>query len=192
MNWGELKAAVAAYVHRSDLTALMPTFLELAEQRIYYGEQNSPKVRIQAMRQFATLANGTQPAGFLEAIKIAEEGSPEKFLDFRPLDRMPCEYRAFSWDGATLVLSRDQGFPVDMTYYAKLTTPVDDTDTNWLLDNAPSVYLSAMLVEVFRWSMNDAMAAREAANYSSAVNALNSQQKVSSSSGSALRIKGKP
>ena len=28
MNWGELKTAVAAYTHRSDLTALMPKALE--------------------------------------------------------------------------------------------------------------------------------------------------------------------
>ena len=44
MNWGAIKAAVAAYTHRTDLDALMPTFLALAEQRIYYGESNSPKV----------------------------------------------------------------------------------------------------------------------------------------------------
>ena len=78
MNWGELKAAVAVYAHRDDLTALLPTFLALAEQRIYMGELNSPKVRVAAMRQFVTLANGTRPAGFLEAIKVAEAGSPDR------------------------------------------------------------------------------------------------------------------
>ena len=39
------------------------------------------------------------PAGFLEAIKIAESGSPDRPLEYRPLDKMPHERRAFSWDG---------------------------------------------------------------------------------------------
>lgn len=192
MNWGELKAAVAAYTHRSDITALMPMFLELAEQRIYYGEANSPKVRCAAMRQSTTLANGTRPAGFLEAIKVAESGSPEKFLEYRPLERMPQDVRAYTWDGDTLVLSQDQGFPVDLTYYAKLTTPVADGDSNWLLDSTPAIYLASMLVEVHRWAKDDATAAREAATYSSAVNALTSQEKAAAMSGSSLRIKVKP
>lgn len=191
MNWGELKSAVAAYTHRSDLTALMPMFLELAEQRIYYGEANSPKVRCAAMRQHTTLANGVRPAGFLEAIKVAEANSPERFLTYRPMARMPDEIRAFSWDGGTLVLSSDQGFPVDLTYYAKLTTPSADTDTNWLLTSSPRIYLSAIVAEVGMWSRDDALAARELTNYAGAVNALNSHEKATALSGSALVSKGR-
>ena len=191
MNWGELKTAVAAYTHRSDITALMPTFLELAEQRIYYGEANSPKVRCAAMRQSTTLANGARPAGFLEAIKVAAAGSPEKFLEYRPLERMPQEWSAYTWDGDTLVLSDDQAFPVDLTYYAKLATPTLDADENWLMANAPSIYLASMLVEVHRWAADDASAAREASNYASAVGALVSQDKSAAISGSALRIRAR-
>lgn len=188
MNWGEIKTAVAAYTHRSDLTALMPTFLELAEQRIYYGEANSPKVRCAAMRQSTTLANGARPAGFLEAIKVAEAGSPEKFLEYRPLERMPQEWNAYTWDGQTLVLSQDQGFPIDLTYYARLTTPLADSDENWLMANAPGVYLSSILVEVHRWAVDEAQAIKEAANYTSAANSINSQDKAAQISGSPLVI----
>lgn len=189
MNWGELKAAVAAYTHRSDITALMPMFLELVEQRIYYGEANSPKLRCAAMRQSATLVDGTRPAGFLEAIKITPNGNPSPPLTYRPLATMPCERNAFTWDGQTLVLSRDQAFPVDLTYYARLETPVADTDSNWLMENHPGVYLSALLVEVARWSVDEALGAREAANYASAVNALNSAEKAAAFSGSKLTTK---
>jgi hypothetical protein len=189
MNWGELKAAVAAYTHRSDLTALMPTFLELAEQRIYYGEANSPKLRCAAMHQAATLADGTRPAGFLEAIKITPTGHPARPLGYRPITHMPHECHAFSWDGATLVLSSDQAFPVDLTYYARLVTPVADSDTNWLMDSHPGIYLSSMLVEFARWSVDEAMGAREASNYASAVTALNSAEKAAAFSGSLLTMK---
>ena len=77
MNYGELKAAVSAYTHRTDLAPMFPTFLANAEQRIYFGELNSPKLRIAAMRAIATLANGTQPAGYLEAIKVTQGSNPQ-------------------------------------------------------------------------------------------------------------------
>lgn len=192
MNWGQIKAAVAAYTHRTDLDALMPTFLALAEQRIYYGEMNTPKVRCAAMRQFATLANGTRPAGFLEAIKVAESGSPDKPLEYRPIERMPQECRAYTWDGSTLVLSQDKGFPVDLTYYTKLATPISDGDSNWIMDNAPAIYIAAILVEAHRWAADDASAAREASNYASSVNSLASHEKAAAISGSSLRMKAKP
>lgn len=188
MNWGDLKAAVLAYTHRDDFTDLFPTFLALAEQRIYIGESNSPKVRCAAMRQFATLADGTRPVGFLEAIKVAQEGSPDKTLTYRPLDQMPRACRAYTWDGETLVLSQNEAFPVDLTYYARLATPVDDADENWLMANVPGLYLASLLVEVYRWAVDDMAATREAANYASAANSLNSQEKAAKISGSPLAI----
>lgn len=188
MNWGAIKTAVAAYAHRSDLTSMMPTFLQLAEQRIYFGEANTPKVRLSAMRQFATLADGTRPTGFLDAIKVAEHDKPDSPLNYRTLDRMPCEYRAFSWDGQTLVLSRDQGFPVDMTYHAKFATPSADGDENWLMANAPGVYIASLLVEVGRYTRDDVLGSREASNYASAVTALVSQDVAASISGAPLQM----
>ena len=189
MNWGELKAAIAAYAHRADIAPLLATFMPLAEARIYTGEANAPKLRCAAMHQVVLLADGFRPAGFLEAIKITPTGHPARPLGYRPITNMPHECHAFSWDGATLVLSRDQAFPVDLTYYARLATPVDDADTNWLMDNHPGIYLSSMLVEVARWSVDEAMGAREASNYASAVTALNSAEKAAAFSGSLLTMK---
>lgn len=194
MNWGELKTAVLAYAHRVgdlELTALLPTFLALAEDRIYSGESNSPKIRVAAMRQFAQLANGTRPNGYIEAIKITEADSPDNPLLYAPLDTMPKQSKAFSWDGQTLVLSEDQGFPVDMTYYAKLATPSADIDANWLMENHPRLYLSAMLVEVARYTVDDAMAAREVSNYASAAQTVNSTDKAAQMSGSKIVMRNR-
>lgn len=189
MNLAQLRTAVAGYAHRTDLATLFPTFVELAEQRIYTGETNTPKVRVAAMQQFVQLADGTRPAGFLEAVRITEADSPDKRLDYCPMAALGHARNAYSWDGETLVLSSDQGFPVDVTYYARFTTPVADDDTNWLLTNHSRVYLTAVLVEVGVWSMDDAMAAREASNYASAVTALNSSDKAAQISGSVLKVR---
>ena len=191
MNYGDLKAAVAAYAHRTDLAALYDTFLALAEERIYTGEANSPKVRAAVMRQTLSLPDGTRPAGFLEAVKVAPDAQPDRPLEYRPMEYMPSPCRAFSWDGATLVLSSDQSFPVDMTFYARLTTPVADSDTNWILTNHPRVYLFALLVEVGMWSKDDALAAQAAANFISAATALNSQERAAETSGSKLIMRSR-
>lgn len=189
MNLAQLRTAVSAYAHRNDLNTLFPTFVELAEQRIYTGEANAPKVRVAAMQQFAQLADGTRPAGFLEAIRITEADSPDKPLSYTPMAALGQAVHAYSWDGETLVLSSDQGFPVDMTYYSKLATPAADTDTNWLLINHSRLYLSAVLVEVGMYTQNEALAAREAGNYASAANAINSKERAAQISGSLLKVR---
>jgi hypothetical protein len=189
MNWGQLKQAVQDYVHRDDLASMYTTFLALAEQRIYFGEMNSPKVRVSEMQQFATLVDGNRPIGFLEAIKVAENNAPDRPLEYRPMEYMPMETRAYSWNGIVLTLSQDQSFPVDVTYYAKFATPVNDSDENWLMANAPGIYLASMLVEVARWSEDNSKGMLEASNYASAVNSLIAQNSSASHSGSRLTMK---
>lgn len=189
MNLGQLKTAVAAYAHRSDLASMFPTFLALAEERIYTGEANAPKVRVAAMRHFVQMADGSRPAGFLEALRVTEAGSQDKPLTYCPMDALGNARNAYSWDGEALVLSSDQGFPVGLTYYARLSTPVNDSDTNWLLTNHSRLYLSAVLVEVGMWTQNDALAAREAANYASAASAIDSKERAAHISGSILKVR---
>ncbi len=191
MNYGQIKAAVAAYMHRTDLDALFPTFLELAEARIYFGEYTAqaPAVRVAAMRSFKTLVNGTRPTDFIEAIKVARSGMPEWTLDYAPLDQMPRQRHKYTWDGETLVLSQYEAFPVDLTYYRRLTTPVGDADANWLTTNEPRIYITSMLIEAAKWARDDELGVREAGNYISAVRALNSRNAAAQASGSMLRMR---
>lgn len=189
MNYGQLKAAVAGYLHRSDGDSMMDSWLALAEARIYYGEQNTPALRIAAMSKTVDLATSAKPDDFLEARLIHVAGDAKKPLDLVSLTDVATACRGYSWDGQTLALSSDQELPVTLTYYAKFAPLVDDADTNELLTMAPNVYLSAMLVDAARWSRDDELGIREAANYASAVNALNSSDKAAKYSGSLLTIK---
>lgn len=187
MNLGELKAAVRGYSHRSDVDAMLPTFLQIAERRIYYGEANTlPALRASGMLKRVSMATPERPADYLETKMLTQDGDARRVLTFRPLFEIPRLSRAYSWDGARLALSPDQALPVDLLYYARFAQLSADSDTNWLLDTAPNVYLSAVLVELGRWARDEELAAREASNYASAVNSLHSSDKRAQHSGSLL------
>lgn len=188
MNYGELKAAVAGYTHRNDMAPLFDTFRDLSEQRIYYGEQNTPALRIPAMEKESTLASGAQPGGYLEAITLTAVGIGYPYtLDYRPLGGMKYERHAYGWDGANLILSDDAAFPISMRYYAKLPTPVLDADTNWILTEAPNIYLQSMLIEAASWMRDTELQARAGMNYVSACSALQSTLEAARLSGASLR-----
>lgn len=189
MNWGEIKAAVKAYTHRTDLDGLFPFFLAAAEQRIYYGEASAPALRLQAMLCSKTVMPPNRPADFLSATLVHEAGEPGRVLDYIAPASLESSRNAYSWNGSSLALSPHLDCAVTLHYYAKFPTPQADTDTNWLMQNAPTVYLSALLVEVARWSRDEAMGAREAANYASAVASLQSADKASRYAGARLNTR---
>lgn len=198
MNWGQLKAAVIAYAKRSDITALLPTFLEFAEQRIYWGAQEGdvPPLRLSSMLKTVNPAGSSLPADFVEMKRICAVMSPtlKKALDFKPVENMGEQEGAagsptfYSLQGNTILYSPTFSQPVEMIYYATFTTPVADSDTNWLLTNASSIYLNALLIEVSMWAMDDGMLAKAIARFSSAMNSLQAQDDGNKHSGAQLRI----
>ena len=198
MNWGQLKAAVVAYTKRSDITSLLPTFLELAEQRIYWGaeEGDVPPLRLSNMLKTVNPAGSTLPTDFVEMKRICAVMSPtlKKPLDFKPVENMGEQETAtgsptfYSLLGNTILYSPTFSQPVEMIYYGTFTTPVNDADTNWLLTNASSIYLNALLIEVAMWAMDDQLLAKAIARFSSSMNSLQSQDDGNKHSGAQLRI----
>ena len=187
MNWGQMKAMVASYLHRAIDPDKWAMYLPLAEARMYFGEATVPPLRLTSMEKLTTLATASQPVDFLEAIKLYSD--PNRPLDLRPLERITREVNAYAWSGQQLVTSPDAALPLQMTYFAKWTTPVADGDTNWLLTNAPAIYLGSLAVEVARWSRDDGLLARESQSYASAAAALTDADKRAKYSGALLRSK---
>lgn len=198
MTWRQIKDAVIAYSHRSDIEALMQTFLELAEQRIYAGaaEGDVPPLRLSNMMTVVNPAASTLPSDFLEMKRVSVVMSPtfKRALDFKPLENMGEQESAsgspafFSLRGNSLVFSPSFSQDVEITYYAKFPALVSDADSNWLTTNASAVYISALLVEVGYYAMDDAMTQRELARFASVMNSLQAQDDGNKHSGAQLRI----
>lgn len=189
MNYGELKAAVAVIGTRSDMLALMPMILSLAEQRIYIGEQSTDPLRLAAMEKKTTTADGSLPADYLEMKRVigtvARGAVP---LDFASTEQIGNAVEAYTYEAQAIVVSSDVSMPLSLLYYARFAPLVLEEDTNWLLTNAPAVYLSAMLIEVARITQDDVMLQKEVANFTSGSNALREADERAQFSGAVLSL----
>lgn len=194
MDWQGLQAALVAYVHRNDTAGVLPLFLPLAEQRIYFGEASCEPLRLASMVKTTTLANGQQPADYLAARQVTSTGVRPTALDYRPMDRLTSSAYAYSWNGRTLVTGYGQAFPLTLDYYARFDPldPAVPTSTNWLLENAPALYVNSFLVELGKWSRDDALAARAAADYASSAQSLVDADRLARASGSLLTARLRP
>ena len=145
MSWTytELKAAVASYLHRSDLTSVMDTFLELAEADIRRD------VRVRAMEQntAGTLSASTLalPTRFAEARNVVLDDHPQRYVtpdEFQWLDNASATDRYTIKGENFYFLSDNSTYSID--YWQHFASLADES-SNWLLTNAPDVYLNAML-----------------------------------------------
>ena len=155
MSWTytELKTAVAGYLHRSDLTDVMDTFLELAEADIRRD------VRVRAMEQTATgTLSGTTlalPTRFAEARNVVLSDRPQRYVtsdEFQWLENATSTDRYTIKGESFYFLSADADYSID---YWQWFASLGSTPTNWLLTNAPDVYLNAMLRHAGRYIMGD-------------------------------------
>lgn len=160
-TFGELKTAVALWLNRPDLTAYIPDFVRLAEQRINYGgaepHQTQP-LRIPAMQ---TQATGTItasaisfPTRFLEPIRVAATSggvdwslqyvAPERYSEHSNSEGVPTVY---TYLNNSILTSGTGAASYVLDYYQAFANLSADADTNWLLTNAPGVYLYGTLIE---------------------------------------------
>lgn len=160
-TYGELKTAVAVWLNRADLTSYIPDFITLAEQRINYGGEGafmSAPLRIPAMQTSETgtitASSIAFPTRFLEPINLSATSggnawsldyvSPAAFAEQSTVAGLPSVYTYLS--NAIKTAGTDSA-TYTLHYYQAFSGLMTDADTNWLLTNAPSIYLYATLIE---------------------------------------------
>lgn len=168
-TYAELKTAVANWLDRDDLTARIPEFVALAEDRIY----QDPRIRVRAMETrdtaFSIAAQQVSlPAGFVGMKRVTiTSGSPNINLDFKSPYSFWAEYdssrtgtpRAFTFEGEYVYFSPepDATYTATIVHYKRLTAFSGDSDTNWFLTNARGLYLYGTLLEAAMFLEDDAL-----------------------------------
>lgn len=160
MDYTTLKSSVAEYLHRSDLTAVIPTFISLAEAALF-REIAAPETEV-ALEGVTVGGFAALPAdyGSLSRLTISYGGSTS-VLDYVALATVPDASTAspgyYSFESGKLrIYGTGDGQPYTLHYIPALVPLSDSVITNWLLENAPDLYLYASCVEGAKHTRDDA------------------------------------
>jgi len=182
-DYTTLQATIANYLARSDLTATIPEFIRLAEDRLARDLRIRPMLKI--VTTTTTSADGTVeiPADFLamkdlhisstDPIQTVTFQSPSNF--FRntraKASGQPVFYTALGQEFRFAPIP-DAAYTIQMLYYYKPDYMSSTVSSNLWLANTPDLLLYAALGEAEPFLMNDERLATWSAMYDRGVNAL--------------------
>tara|TARA_R110002110_G_scaffold66220_4_gene181617 strand:+ start:376 stop:996 length:621 start_codon:yes stop_codon:yes gene_type:complete len=155
-NLGTLEAEIADFLLRSDLTAVIPTFISFAHEKL------NRDLRTRQMVQRATASLTTEytalPGNFLQMRDIRLNANPVRSLEQISSEAQNQERerwgntagepRYYTIIGETIQVfpSPNATYTIEMAYYEQIPALVNAADTNWLLTKAPEIYLYGSLV----------------------------------------------
>jgi hypothetical protein len=164
-SYSALKASIADWLNRDDLTATIPDFISLAEAQL---ERRLP---VQKRTQRSTATIDTQfsalPSDFVSAKSLVLTSTapvqPLTFLTEDELDAKKSVYRttgkplffALIGNQIEVLPAPDTGYTAELTYVATLAKLSDANTSNWLLERHPDVYLYGALLQAAPYLRDD-------------------------------------
>jgi len=197
-NYTELKTAVANWLDRDDLTDRIPEFIALAEARF------NRVLRLRSMEAkytadtVAAQRNLALPASYIQMRNFQVNTNPLTTLSYvtpEIYDRL--------WGGSTqgtpkfyTILANEVSFgptpasaqEVEMLFYKKFENLSGSVATNWMITNAPDIYLYGSMLEAEPFIMNDERVPLWAQALQRGISDLQEQDNKDRHSGSALRV----
>lgn len=181
-NYGELKTAAARFVSLAgfaDYTSSVPDFVILAEANI----RRDVRVLDMLKTQAGNLVSGAfaLPPRFIGVRSLTiDPYGPIDYVDPSEMAQLSTRtYPAGYSIGATEIDVAGAGTdPYVMTYWQSYAPLSTDSDTNWLLTNAPDVYLFATLANGADFMKDDAALTKYAERYRQAVEGVNAQARA--------------
>tara|TARA_R110002126_G_scaffold194826_1_gene342837 strand:+ start:2029 stop:2652 length:624 start_codon:yes stop_codon:yes gene_type:complete len=164
-TYTNLKASIASFLNREDLTAQIPDFIALAEAKF------NRELRVNAMvaREVTTATSDyvELPGDWLQTISAVITSPANTYSALRYIG--PEEYNDLRNDGLTgtarmytiinsnmLLLPAPQGsVTIEIIYYKKIPALSSSVATNWLLDRSQDLYLYASLIQAEAYLQND-------------------------------------
>jgi len=198
-NYTELQTAVANWLDRDDLAARIPEFISLCEARF------NRTLRLRAMETLDTSVStvaGTStialPTGYVQMRDFHLTTSPLTQLQYLTPEMMvrlnagsqrgkPLTYTIIG-NNIRLGPTPDVVYTTSMLYYKTFDPLSGSAPTNWVITNAPDVYLYGTLLEAEPFLMNDARVQLWATALTESINTLQEQDNKDRHSGSVLRV----
>lgn len=162
MTYSDLKTAIADFLHRTDLTTQIPNFIERAEAALF-REINVKDLRVSTTGT-TTGEYVTLPADFSEVVRLTCTYSGTEYdLDYgsQPVDYTMTAPKYFALENNKLrIFGSSTGQAYTLYYTPKVAALSASNTTNWLLTNAPDLYLYASSLEAARYSRDDQLEAK--------------------------------
>lgn len=207
-TYNDLTTEVKAYCARSDSTfsARFPTFVAMAEERIYHGAGQpngdplfSPPLRTKVLEATATLTTVdgevTVPDDYNMIRKVVRSSDPTG-ITYLPPHRFDTEkvrgggtlplYCTVEVD--TLKLAPSWDGDLSLYYYKRLDPLTQDAPSNDLLTTHPLVYFNAVMFEAFAFMQDTDLAGGWLAKHNSLIHGLNRTRHNVSVPGGRVRI----
>ncbi len=197
-NYSELNTAVANWLDRDDLTDRIPEFIALAEARF------NRLLRIRAMETKQTAStvasqrNLALPTNFIQMRNLQINTSPITSLEYvtpEMYDRLYGGSDTGTPKAYTILADEIQLGPIpasvqtiEMLFYKRFDALTSSAATNWMITNAPDVYLYGCLLEAEPFIMNDPRVQLWATAFQQAIADIQDQDNRDRHSGSALRV----
>ena len=197
-SYSTLQTAVSNWLDRDDLSDRIPEFISLAEATF------NRVLRIRAME--TTLADTTPsgskedslPDGYLQLREIHLTTSPIVSLAYITPEIMyrirsgsisgkPTNYTILG-DNILFGPTPDSAYDYSITYYKAFTELSDAAPTNWLILNAPDLYLYGTLLQAEPFLMNDERVGLWEKGVRQVIGDLQQQDDKDRHSGSEMRV----
>ena len=191
-----LKTSIANWADRDDLTGFIPDFISLTEARF----NRTLRLRSMEQSQFATTVGGQSnyalPLNYLQMREFRLNTNPTTSLRYVS----PEIYESWNLGSGiptfyTIIANEIRIGPVpageyemEMLFWRKFPSLSDITNTNWMLQNAPDVYLYGALLELEPFVQNDARLVVWAKGYENAIENIQFADDKDRHSGSALTV----
>lgn len=198
-NYTELQAAIADFLNRDDLTATIPTFIDLAEASLnrdlrHWRNEN------RAVAPVAARYNAL-PSDFVEPIRMELSDDKTKVSLISHYEMQTLRQANSDAQGKPINYNITQGeielyptpnvtYNLEMYYYGKIPALSSSASgTNQILTHFPDAYLYASLIHTAPYLGDDQRTQVWATLYAEAINAINGQSERAKQGAVGRRIK---
>lgn len=195
LDYAWLQARIASWLHRTDLTATIPDFILLAEQRLNGDLEARLQQQTTALATVVSEPLVSLPDDVNQIRSLSMTDVPGDTLEYLPTEQFNAQYgngtvarpRNYTVVGSDIQLGPipDAVYTLALVYKARLPA-LADAGSNWLLTGYPNAYLFASLWEAAIFIDDDARLPTWKEKYSDAIKGINLQDWAA---GSTMRVR---
>lgn len=183
-DYATLQTKIASWMHRADLTAMIPDFIALAEQRMNADLVARDMETTATLNMVAGVATLATPPDVIETRRLVVNTDPKRTLDYIAPERLTIQYPS-STSGTPEVYTviggnfqfapiPDSSYTAEYIYRQRIPALSASNTTNWILSKWPYIYLYGALCAAAPYMKDDKRIIMLEHQYQSMVDDVNS------------------